>query len=40
MNHEVQAIKGQSGKSGWGAPKANALIWGDLPPGQTNGKPH
>ena len=38
IDHEVQAIKGQSGKSGWGAEKANALIWGDLSPSQTNGK--
>jgi hypothetical protein len=38
-NHKVQAIKGQSGKSGWDARKVNVLIWGDLPPGQNNGKP-
>ena len=29
-NHKVQAIKGQSGKSGKGAAKVNVLIWGDL----------
>jgi len=38
-NHEVQAIKGQSGKSGQGAKKVNVLIWGDLSPGQTSGNP-
>lgn len=38
-DHKVQAIKGQSGKSGWGATKVNVLIWGDLPPGQNSGKP-
>ena len=31
-NHEVQAIKGQSGKSGQGAETVNVLIWGDLSP--------
>jgi len=31
-NHEVQAIKGQSGKSGGCAGTASALIWGDLLP--------
>ena len=38
-NHEVHAIKGQSGKSGQGARKVNDLIWGDLSPGQTTGNP-
>jgi len=38
-NHEVQAIKGQSGKSGRGAGTVNDLIWGDLPLGQTTGNP-
>ena len=38
-NHEVQTIKEQSGKSGWGARKANVLIWGDLPSDQTSGNP-
>ena len=38
-DHKVQAIKGQSGKSGWAALKANALIWGDLSPSQNSGKP-
>ena len=38
-DHEVQAIKGQSGKSGRGAGKVNVLIWGDLPSGQTSGNP-
>lgn len=38
-NHKVQAIKGQSGKSGWDARKANALIWGDLSPSRTSGNP-
>jgi len=30
MYHEVQAIKGQSGKFGKRAGKVNVLIWGDL----------
>ena len=38
-NHEVQAIKGQSGKSGQGAGTVNVLIWGDLPPSQNIGNP-
>jgi hypothetical protein len=38
-NHKVQAIKGQSGKSGQGAGTVNVLIWGDLPPSQTTGNP-
>ena len=38
-NHEVQAIKGQSGKSGQGAGKGNVLIWGDLLLDQTSGNP-
>ena len=38
-NHEVQVIKGQSGKSGQGARKVNVLIWGDLLSGQTSGNP-
>ena len=29
-NHEVQAIKGRSGKSGRDAGTASVLIWGDL----------
>ncbi len=38
-DHEVRAIKGQSGKSGWGARKVSVLIWGDLPPSQRTGNP-
>ena len=38
-DHEVQAIKGQSGKSGQGARKVNVLIWGDLLSGQSIGNP-
>ncbi len=38
-NHEVQAIKGQSGKSGQGAGKVKVLIWGDLLLNQTSGNP-
>jgi hypothetical protein len=32
--HEVQAIKGQSGKFGKRARKVIVLIWGDLSPRQ------
>ena len=38
-NHEVHAIKGQSGKSGQGAGKVSVLIWGDLSSGQSIGNP-
>jgi hypothetical protein len=38
-NHEVHAIKGQSGKSGQGARKVNVLIWGDLSLSQMTGNP-
>jgi len=34
MYHEVQVIKGQSGKFGKRAEKVNVLIWGDLSLGQ------
>jgi hypothetical protein len=37
MNHEVQVIEGQSGKSGQGAGTVNDLIWGDLPSDQRIG---
>jgi len=41
-NHEVQAIKGQSGKSGRGAGTVNDLIWGDLLPSrwESDGNPN
>ena len=38
--HEVQAIKGQSGKFGQRARKVIALIWGDLITGRESGNTH
>ena len=38
--HEVQAIKGQSGKFGKRAEKVISLIWGDLFAGRRSGNPH
>ena len=39
LNHKVQAIKGQSGKSGRDVGTANVLIWGDLTPGGLRPQP-
>ena len=38
--HEVQVIKGQSGKWGQCAGKVNALIWGDLALRRGSGNRH
>ena len=40
MYHEVQAIKGQSGKFGKRAGKVIVLIWGDLFANRGSGNPH